>query len=248
MLLFLALACGSPEAKDDTSNKDTEPVVDTALPQAEVVNLEARDGVGLVGDYYGARSSDSGSHGVVLLHMIPPNFDRTTWPADFIQGLRDRGFQVLAIDRRGAGDSQGVAEEAYEGEKGRYDVEAADAFLRDKGVDKMGLIGASNGSTSVLDFTFWSMDEAELSTPDAIVFMTGGTYTENNVRLGELSFANVMFTYSTDEKDWSVAQEAQDPGTWLFKEYPGGDHGTKMFAAKPEVKEDLWGFLEDRVK
>jgi hypothetical protein len=247
MLLFLALACSGPQNKDDTSPKDTSPidteVVDTDPPDAEVVTLTTRDGVSLVGDYYGASDSESGVLGAVLLHMIPPNFDRTTWPADFVQGLRDKNYQVLAIDRRGAGDSGGVAEEAYQGEKGRYDVEAADAYLRGKGVERMVFIAGSNGTTSALDFTLWSVGEEALSTPEALVFMTGGSYTENNSDLGNLDLANLMFTYSTDEKAWSVGQQDHDPGTWLFKEYPGGGHGTNMFEAKPEVTGDILDFL-----
>lgn len=248
MLLLLVLACGGPQTKDDTSPVDTEKVdtndVDTALPAVEAVGLTTRDGVTLVGDYYGPPASDAGTLGVVLLHMIPPTYDRTTWPAGFVQGLRDQNYQVLAIDRRGAGDSGGVAEEAYQGEKGRYDVEAADAYLREKGVERMVLIGASNGTTSALDFALWSVGEATLGTPEALVLMTGGGYTENNSDLGELDLSNVMFTYSTDEKAWSVGQQDHDPGTWLFREYPGGGHGTKMFAAKPEVGGDILGFLE----
>jgi pimeloyl-ACP methyl ester carboxylesterase len=247
MLLFLALACSGPQSQDDavpvdTSPEDTE-IGDTDLPDAEAVTLTTRDGVTLVGDYYGPSASDAGTLGVVLLHMIPPTYDRTTWPADFVQGLREKHYQVLAIDRRGAGDSGGVAEEAYQGEKGRYDVEAADAYLREKGVERIVLIGASNGTTSALDFSLWSVGEADLKSPEALVLMTGGGYTENNADLGELDLSNVMFTYSTDEKAWSVGQQDHDPGTWLFKEYPGGGHGTKMFAVKPEVGGDILGFL-----
>jgi pimeloyl-ACP methyl ester carboxylesterase len=244
MWLFLTLACWGSTTDDDTvPTDDTQPVVDTALPAVEVVALETRDGVALEADYYGARASSPGTIGLVLVHMIPPSWDRTSWPTDFIQRLRDRNWQVIAFDRRGAGNSGGVATEAYQGEKGRYDVEAADAFLRNKGVERMVVIGASNGTTSALDFILWSLEEESLSTPEAVVFMTGGGYTENNTNLGDLALPAAMFTYSTAERDWSVGQQEHDPGSWLFKEYPNGDHGTKMFAAEPTVQSDIEGYL-----
>lgn len=237
MWWLLMLACGgSPDDKGGTG--DT--VVDTAVVTAEVVVLETRDGVSLEADYYAA---DSGEVGVVLLHMIPPNWNRTSWPSEFVTRFQKRGWQVLAIDRRGAGNSGGVAIEAYEGEKGRYDVEAAAAYLREQGAEKMVLIGASNGTTSALDFALWSVSEEALKTPDALVMMTGGTYTENNNDFGALALGSVMFTYSTEERAWSVAQQEHDPGSWLFREVAEGAHGTLMFEAEPSVSEEIETFL-----
>ena len=236
MWWLLMLACGG--GTDD--KEDTDTVVDTAVVTAEVVVLETRDGVSLEADYYAA---ESGEVGVVLLHMIPPNWDRTSWPSEFVTRFQKRGWQVLALDRRGAGNSGGVAIEAYEGEKGRYDVEAAEAYLRERGAEKMVLVAGSNGTTSALDFTLWSVEEEGLETPDALVLMTGGTYTENNNDFGALALGSVMFTYSTEERAWSVAQQEHDPGSWLFREYPQGAHGTLMFEAEPSVSEEIESFL-----
>ena len=90
--------------------------------EAQVETLKTRDGVTLKADYYPA---SPGAPGVVLLHMIPPHWERSSWPTEFIGALHKRGWSVINIDRRGAGESGGVAKEAYEGENGRYDVEAA---------------------------------------------------------------------------------------------------------------------------
>ena len=56
-----------------------------------------------------------------------------------------------------------------------------------------------------------------------------------------------VFTYSTVEAAWSVDQMAHDPGSWSFLEYEGGDHGTRMFDAKPRVKGDLVDFFAEHL-
>ena len=72
-----------------------------------------------------------------------------------IDALVERGFTVLNVDRRGAGDSGGVAREAYTGPNGRLDAVAARAFLLDSacGVapDRIAFVGASNGTTTIVD-------------------------------------------------------------------------------------------------
>ena len=47
-----------------------------------------------------------------------------------------------------------------------------------------------------------------------------------------------VFTFSTEERAWSAALKDVSP-KWVFHEYPGGEHGTKMFEAKPQVERDL---------
>jgi hypothetical protein len=73
--------------------------------------------------------------------------------------------------------------------------------------------------------------------------MTGGTYTETNTSMTEVPTVPAVFTFSTEERAWSVDQQPLDPGTWSFLEYPDGDHGTRMFDAAPEVSDDLVAFF-----
>lgn len=209
-------------------------------PGAGEITLTARDGTPLVADYY--PQDRAGAPGLVLLHMIPPTWDRTSWPAPFVERMYGLGFSVVALDRRGAGESGGDAEDAYLGPDGRTDVEAAVLRLVADGYGPIALIGASNGTTSMLDYALWAEGEG-LPVPVALGFMTGGTYTENNHPMAELGPIPAVFTYSTAERDWSVAQQALDPGQWVFHEYPNGDHGTLMFAAEPSVTDDLASFF-----
>jgi len=225
----------------DGATDETDPTDETTT-DGGTIELTTRDGVALVADYYPAASE--GRPAVVLLHMIPPGNDRTGWPIDFIEALNANDWSVIAVDRRGAGDSNGVAEDAYTGEWGRYDVEACAERLRADGAGALAIIGASNGTTSMIDYAVWAPGEG-LPEVAALGFMTGGSYTETQTTMESLPGVPSAFTYSTAEAAWSVDQQPLDPGSWSFLEYASGDHGTRMFDAAPEVADDLETFLRD---
>ncbi len=205
----------------------------------EVVNLETRDEVALVADFYPTAEK---TPAIVLLHMIPPHHDRKTWPADFIESLSKAGYAVIVPDRRGAGESKGKAEDAYKGDGGRADVEAVVKHLQRSGFTKLVVIGASNGTTSAIDYAAWAPNN-DLPPVDVLGFMTGGGYTENQIKMATVKKIPAIFTFSTEEREWSVAQKAVN-ADWVFHEYDGGSHGTKMFGPKPEVASDILAFLK----
>src|SRR5262245_51857736 len=91
------------------------------------VMLVTEDGLTLQGDFYATGAV--GGPGAVLLHMIPPQWNRTSYPRAFIDELVASGISVLNLDRRGAGGSAGVAVDAYLGPNGKLDVEAAVGYL-----------------------------------------------------------------------------------------------------------------------
>ncbi len=226
---------------DTDADADTDTDTDVPpLPEPTVVTLTTRDDVQLVADYYAASGPDR--PGVVLLHMIPPSNDRSTWPVDFVEQLHAHDWGIVVVDRRGAGDSGGNAVDAYTGEWGRYDVEASVGQLTADGASSIALIGASNGTTSALDYAVWAGGEG-LPVPVALGFMTGGTYSEAQTAMEELPPIPSIFTYSTAEAAWSVDQQPLDPGSWCFEEYADGAHGTAMFDAAPEVADDLDAFF-----
>lgn len=212
---------------------------------AGVVTFPTEDGVRLTGDL-----SPGGPRGVVLLHMIPPSNDRSNYPAAFIEALTARGFTVLNVDRRGAGDSEGEARAAYEGPAGRLDALAAETFLLESGCGiapgRVAFVGASNGTTTVLDHAVAAPD-ARL--PSALVFLTGGAYTENQTRIADhrprLDALPIRFVFSTQERAWSAAFEAEGAPAWVFDEYPDGAHGTRMFGAAPAAIDAVAGWLDE---
>lgn len=242
LLSLLLSACASPEAGDDSGTNGGR-TTGWQPPGAGVVTLTTRDGVDLEADYTPA--SAQGRPGVVLLHMIPPNNDRTNWPDDFIAALTAMDWAVLNLDRRGAGGSEGSPTDAYEGEAGRYDVEAAFSRLAADGYGAVGVMGASNGTTSMIDHAAWAAAEG-LPRPVVLAFLTGGTYTENQTSMDLVVDLPAVFAVQSSENAWTEEQRDRDPGTWSFHEYLGAGHGTQMLDSDygEELTEVLRGAFE----
>jgi len=240
------MADGGDDATGDDGGDDGTGDDGGEGPEAGVISLETRDGVTLVADYAPVGASGPA---IVLLHMIPPHWDRTSYPADFIATLNAEGWTVLNVDRRGSGDSGGTPEDAYDGPNGKWDAEAAVQQLTEDGFGPIGIVGASNGTTTALDYAVWSAGDgaSEGATPVSwLVFMTGGTYTESQFRVERADTVPVLFTFSTEERGWSVGQEEHNTGAWSFEEYADGDHGTKMFDTShaAEITGDIVTFAQ----
>ena len=153
-----------------------------------------------------------GGPAAVLLHMIPPHNTRKNYPKRFIESLVERGVTVLNLDRRGAGRSGGKAKDAYLGAAGRLDAKAAFLLLARHPCKldqrRVAFIGASNGTTTALDFSLLATRQPELEWPRALVLLTGGSYTEKQTRISEhrelFGSIPMLFVYSDRERNWSV--------------------------------------------
>jgi pimeloyl-ACP methyl ester carboxylesterase len=245
--LLLMFAC---EAATDTADAladsgdgsgDTGPVLGTP-PEVEEVTLATEDDVELVGDYYGQTAP---TPAILLLHMVPPTYDRRSWPVDFIEQLRGEGWSVLALDRRGAGDSGGNAVDAYDGPLGVLDAYAAVDFLVDEqGATALVIIGASNGSTTTMDYAVEAAGTGR-PVPRGIAWMSPGTYTEAQHRLSELTMADVREVYPTSEARWpeKAVEKAPAGESWTLHEYDPGSHGSLLFSSAPEVADDIVAWL-----
>ena len=199
-----------------------------------VVSFETEDGILLYADYKPAAHENRGA--VILFHMVPPGNDRTNYPQRIRDAFASLDLSVLNVDRRGAGQSQGNAEEAYKGEGGRLDMEAAVRFLTDASracrIDssKIALVGASNGTTSVLDYTV--AHAQGLPSPKALIWMSPGTYTENQHKVEDyrtvLDAMPIQWLFPESET-YSLGFQEGAPSTWEFHQQPGDSHGTHMF-------------------
>ncbi len=249
---------GDPEPSDDASTDDTATGDDDAPENApaacqtgeRVVTFETSDGVTLTADLLvpeGARGT------LVMIHMIPPAWDRTSFPPRVREAFAALGYVVLNVDRRGAGDSGGVAEEAYEGDGGRLDIEAAVRHLQSLpescGADlqRLALIGASNGTTSVLDYLI-ARDEA-LPAPIAAAWLSPGAYTENQHLIADVRDAldpvRLFIAYPTSEP-WATQFLNPQPASWELLEVTDGQHGTRNFddgALEAQLLPALTAFL-----
>lgn len=232
-------------------------VRETCPKEKQEVALTTDDDISLIADFY--PTGEQGAPAVILLHMIPPHHDRSNYPAGFIDELQERGLAVLNLNRRGAEGSGGVAEDAYKGDKGWLDVKAGRDFLVRHVCAtppaKVAIVGASNGTTSALDFTVRagaSAGEAagddaagddaaaddSLTPPAALVFLSGGKYTEAQHKLddhaGLLDPIPILFAFPRKEAAWSrrAARRHRD-ASWTVQEYAPGAHGTGLFESDP---------------
>ncbi|MGK0359471.1 MAG: pimeloyl-ACP methyl ester carboxylesterase [Bradymonadia bacterium] len=222
-------------AVDAGMDAGSRPDMASACAPAGVVDFMTDDGVRLVADF-----APAGPRVTILLHMIPPSNTRSNYPGAFIDALNARGISVLNVDRRGAGDSDGDARDAYMGPNGWLDAKAARDFVLATGcaIDpaRVTIVGASNGTTTALDYAIEAPADAQ---PAALVLLTGGGYTEGQYRIADqrarLDALPILFVFSTAERGWSAEFAGlMAAPSWQFIEYADGAHGTRMFGAVPE--------------
>lgn len=271
LCLPLALACSSStpdpdpvdaaaptptDAGDTTGGPDATVAEDAATPPAcpevgpEVVSLATDDGLQLEADLY--TTGVAGGPAAVLLHMIPPSNTRANYPRAFIDALVAKGITVLNVDRRGAGGDPALARTAYTGPDGKWDAKAAVDFLTahacaiDAG--RIAIVGASNGTTTAFDYAVYAAGEASAPSPAALVFLTGGGYTETNNRIEDqravVDALPIDFVFSTAERGWSAPWQTGAAAGWQFHEYADGAHGTRMFGAEPDSVAQVADFVE----
>lgn len=239
MTLLCLIACTTPPGAQAPAAGGSAGACTPSDAAVEVVSLTAADGVVLAADWYAAGDADPF---VVLLHMIPPSWDRTSWASSFIADLRAECFGVLALDRRGAGESEGVAEDAYTGDLGVNDARAAVEFGSTRTSGDVSIVGASNGTTTALDYAVTAAD-AGYPAPASMVFWSPGSYTETNHRMGELELARLMLVYPSSEADWPESKRTLDPGTWTWDEYAGTRHGTTAFGTANDPGAEIVAFI-----
>lgn len=267
LLVFLSFACGDDDsvvdvgtdsgtdAGSDARDGGTDAGIDAGpvCVGSEVVTFDTSDGVTLEADLHLAGES----RGIaILFHMIPPSNTRANYPDAFVEALVARGVNVLNVDRRGAGGSGGVATEAYEGPGGALDVEAAVAFADAHAcafdLERLTLVGASNGTTSVFDYVVAASDNVDAAAPKAVVWLTPGTYTENQHtfadKRGILESTPLLFVWTPTEapaEAWIAPLREGAPGDWAFQDYAAGDHGTATFGSAPESVEAVATWIAD---
>ncbi len=131
--LLLLSACGVDTPQGSTAN-------------SREITFESTDGVTLSGRLFGP---DEGTAGVVLAHMFPS--DQSAWYF-FANRLGERGYRVMTFNFRGycPGGEAGCSE----GEKNVpaiwQDLEGAVEKMRNEGVTRFALVGASMGGTASL--------------------------------------------------------------------------------------------------
>jgi pimeloyl-ACP methyl ester carboxylesterase len=121
------------------SQKDD--IASEAIASSQAVTFTTSDGLELAGRLFGSDDADAG---LVLAHMLPA--DQSAW-FETAAALAEDGYRVLTFNLRGycPGGDAGCSEGDKDVDKADDDLSAALGYLREQGVDRVGLMGASIG-------------------------------------------------------------------------------------------------------
>lgn len=230
-------------------------VVKQEMPQLakrmETVIIITKDGVRLVGDYYPAGAENVSA--VLLLHMMPAT--KKSW-ADFAEKLNEAGINALAIDLRGHGDSLNKSDGTYlnyknfsnaEHQSSMHDVEASVDFLKQKGVKKIFVIGASIGANLALQYA------AEHSDIRAAILLSPGLDYRGVATADlpqRLHAVQAVYYVASSEDSYSadsVRMLYQKTPEGIIKEekiFDDAGHGTDMLTHEPDFEGQIISWLK----
>ena len=193
---------------------------------------------------------------LILVHMMPAT--KESWK-EFAEAMRELGYESLAIDLRGHGESEG-GPDGYqkfsdaEHQNGIYDLEAAWEFLKSAGAkpEKTALIGASIGANFVLEFITKNPDfkKAVFLSPG---FDYRGIKTEPLVLKFKKDQSAVFATSKDDGNNAAEVLRLYEKSPKAMNKhiiiYDNGGHGTAMLKAKDELDltEAIKKFLENGI-
>ena len=218
------------------------------------ITLTTKDNINIVGNYYAVDADNAPA--VILLHMMPAT--KESWN-EFAPLLQQKGFQVLAIDERGHGESTQGGELNYkefsskEQQEKMFDILAARNFFTDKGVEIKDIIvgGASIGANLSIQYI--------AQNPEARVgFALSPGFDYYGIETLPLAqkIDTEQLIYITAAKDdpnvpdsfKAVEELAQYAGERVKPRiYEDGGHGTDIFKKHPEFMEDLSEWLSDSI-
>jgi alpha-beta hydrolase superfamily lysophospholipase len=242
------------QAKERGAAPTAEAGAETAertAPSPTTVTFTTSDGWKIYASYWEA---GEGNPAAILLHMLIA--DRGSYD-EFGAKLAEAGFNVLALDSRGHGDST-----QQNGETKRYadfddaahkssllDIAAAKDFLAQKGAEtsKLVIVGASIGANFALNY---GADDADVS---AVVLLSPGlSYHGVDTAAAMAKYrGRPAYLVASAEDKYSADSVGKlheiDAGAEL-KIFEDAGHGTKIFAAEPPFEDELVTWLASRVK
>ena len=223
---------------------------------SETVVIDSPDGVKLVGTFLAADKPNSPA--LLLLHQWQS--DRHSYD-DFARQMQAKGFNVLAIDGRGFGESvktadgKSIAAERTDAAVKAMigDVGAAFDFLaKQKNVDpaKIGIVGASYGSSLAL---IYAANDPKVA---AVVLLSPGLNYFGNMptepAVSKFGNRPLLLVAAEDDKESADAviklKSAAASESHEAKVYEKGGHGTGLFKAKVGLEDLLEQFLTKALK
>jgi dienelactone hydrolase len=210
-------------------------------PTPRVVDLTAPDGLKLKGTFFAASSSGPG---LLLLHQC--NRQRKVWD-DLASRMAATGINVMTVDLRGYGDSEGTPVDKLTPEQANVvfnqkmplDVETAYQFLIAQPTVSHDLLAVGGASCGVNQSVHLAMAHSEIKSLVLLSEMT------------DIDGRNFLRAHPSMPLFLAAAEDdASDPGIcelmqWLstlstnpqtkYLHYKTGGHGVEMFAAHPEL-------------
>lgn len=222
-------------------------------PAPRVVDLTANDGLKLKGTFFAAAKPGPG---VLLLHQC--NRQRKVWD-DLASRMAAAGLNVMTLDLRGYGDSEGTPIDkltqeqlnAVFNKKIPQDIETAYKFLVSQPGVSHELLAAGGASCGVNQSVHLAMDHPEIR---ALVVLSEITNRPGRDFLRNHPGMPIFLATAEDDPDFGVSDLMQ----WLatlstnpqtkFMRYKTGGHGVELFAPHPELPPMIVDWLTAALK
>lgn len=189
------------------------------------MELKTADGLKISATYY--KSASNSKRGVILLHMLARN--RGDWE-NFARKIQPF-FDVVAIDFRGHGDSEGDFTEFGPDDFKKFplDAKAAADFLGKEGVRTFAIIGGSIGANTAL------IVGAQLDADRVAALSPGLDYKGVRPEEAARSFMGGVFFAASEDDPYSANSTRRLFEMSLAKKqmkiFQNAGHGTRMFAS-----------------
>lgn len=214
----------------------------TQFVKGERLDFRMQDGIRVQGDYYAGATNKA----VILLHMF--HRDRHVWD-DIIPSLQEKGWQVLNVDLRGHGGSEGNVDVFTDKQFQQMpiDVIALATWLKQNhGPVKVVAMGASIGSNAAINAAALS-DQI-----DAVIALSPGENYHGIETFAAAKKVRVPTLYVTalDDGQSAVAFPTLLENTATRKnektliEYEIGGHGTALFESQPDLLPRITAFID----
>jgi esterase/lipase len=240
-IVILLLMLGCAQQNENAQNAGSLQTQNDAGSDAmQKVSFTTEDGIKISANYWPSKSDK----GVVLLHMLGRT--KETW-ASFPEKLNKAGFNAIAIDMRGHGESKGRDFRSFTTQQwinALKDIKAAKEFLAKKGVDANStyLIGGSIGANLSLNYA------AQDNSIKKIVLLSPGLDYRGVITMPSMQKYNgAVFLAASSEDVQSFDGTKQlyglAKGGKEIKEFDNAGHGTNMLG-KNNLDEDIIAWLK----
>ena len=201
-------------------NRDAQSIREEKIIDAD---LKTQDNVSIKGTFYKGKND---MPSVILLHMLDRN--KNDWN-EFAIALQKSGYNALAIDSRGHGQS-GLNWKEFSHDdfnKMVFDVKAAKEFLVKNGVgNEVAIIGASIGANAALNYA------AQDNSIKTIILLSPGLDYKGIKTEEAISQFNNPVLIAASEGDSYAADSSRTLNSLSknseLKIYPGSAHGTAL--------------------